>query len=294
MTRSAAGSSRSREQNDHATTVELSGRVAGGGDEVGRAVGRLDRREVGEQSEDATGAAQRRPPARRPTAECADRDPVLAREPDVAERRRGPLGEQRAWPAGPVAIDADASTSSVIGDVLLLDEQLHEELLEPGVDVPVELAKVVAEGVFAVVGELDRLAALDAPPATLEPAADRRAHQQQQPLELAEERLVEDGRVDLARTGRPGGSRPAEHRATAASARGRRGPGVEARSLGHDRRGYSTVGTATASRIARTTASLVMPSASPSKLRMIRWRSDGSATARMSSVETLKRPSSSA
>ena len=41
------------------------------------------------------------------------------------------------------------------------------------------------------------------------------------------------------------------------------------------------------------TASVVMPSASPSKLRMIRWRSAGRATARMSSVETLNRPSSS-
>ena len=121
-------------------------------------------------------------------------------------------------------------------DVLLLDEQLDEQPLEPRVDVPVELAQVVAEGVVAVVGELDRLAALDAPPSALEPAADRRAHQQQQSLELAQERLVEDRRVDLAgqedlpRAGRRhvGGRRRA-------GARGLRGPGVEARSLGHDR-----------------------------------------------------------
>ena len=59
------------------------------------------------------------------------------------------------------------------GDVLLLDEQLDEQLLESGVDVPVELAEVVAQGVVAVIGELDRLAALDAPAATLEAASDR-------------------------------------------------------------------------------------------------------------------------
>ena len=131
--------------------------------------------------------------------------------------------------------------SSVIGDVLLLDEELDEQPLEPGVDVPVELAQVVAEGVVAVVGELDRLAALDAPPAALEPAADGRAHQQQQALELAQERLVEDGRVDLARQERlaRAGRRPV--------ATGRRRPaawGVEpsiARSPRSSRR-YSTAG----------------------------------------------------
>ena len=65
-------------------------------------------------------------------------------------------------------------------------------------------------------------------------------------------------------------------RAPAGDGRGRRGLLLEAGALGHGReRAYSTVGTATASRIARTTASVVMPSASPSKLRMIRWRSGG-------------------
>ena len=186
------------------------------------------------------------------------------------------------------------------GDVLLLDEQLDEEPLESGVDVPVELAQVVAERVFAVIGELDRLATLDAPAAALEPAADRRAHDQQQPLELAQERLVEDGRVDLARQERarcpplPAKHRRApSHRPPQRPVRG--GLRVEARALGHrGRAAYSTVGTATASRIARTADSLVMPSASPSKLRMMRWRRAGRATARMSSVETLNRPSSRA
>jgi hypothetical protein len=53
----------------------------------------------------------------------------------------------------------------VDGDVLLLDEQLDEELLEAGVDVPVERAQVVADGVVAVVGELDGRPAWRAPDA---------------------------------------------------------------------------------------------------------------------------------
>ena len=57
---------------------------------------------------------------------------------------------------------------------------------------------------------------------------------------------------------------------------------------------YSTAGGVTASRIERTIASGVMPSASPSKLRITRCRRAGMATARMSSTETLKRPSSRA
>ena len=216
-------------QDHDAPAVELRGGVPGRGDEVGRAVGGLDRRQVGQQPEDAAGAAHRRPPPGRPAGQRADRDPVLAREPDVAERGRGALGEQqlRGLPGRHRRRGVEEERDR---DVLLLDEELDEQPLEPGVDVPVELAQVVAEGVVAVVGELDRLAALDAPPAALEAAADRRAHEQQQPLELAQEGLVEDGRVDLARqerlaragrrplagSGRPADRGRAVHRSLAA------------------------------------------------------------------------------
>ena len=170
--------------------------------------------------------------------------------------------------------------------VLFLDEQLDEQLLEAGVDVPVELAEVVAERVVAVVGELHRLAALHAPSAALEAAADRRSHQQQQALELAQERLVEDRRVDLRRQeDRAASPAPTAVGGEAPASRPGRSVMVAAtRRSGRRRRRGST----------RTAASVVMPSASPSKLRMIRWRSAGRATARMSSVETLNRPSSRA
>ena len=95
MTLSAAGSSRSEIRIDDAAAVELRAGVPGRGDEVGRAVGGLDRRQVGQQPEDAARAAHRRPAPGDPAGQRADRDPVLAGEPDVAERRRGPLGEQQ-------------------------------------------------------------------------------------------------------------------------------------------------------------------------------------------------------
>jgi hypothetical protein len=87
----------------------------------------------------------------------------------------------------------------VDGDVLLLDEQLDEQLLEPGVEVPIERTQVVAEAVVAIVGELHRLATLDAAPGALHAAVDGLAREQRQALELAQESLVEDRRVDRRR-----------------------------------------------------------------------------------------------
>ncbi len=82
------------------------------------------------------------------------------------------------------------------GHVLFLDEELDEELLETGVDVPVERAQVVAQRVVAIVGELDRDAALGAPADALHAASHGLARDEHQAFELAQERFVEDGRVD--------------------------------------------------------------------------------------------------
>ncbi len=191
---------------DHdAAPVELRAGMPGGGHDVGRSVGGLDRRQVGEQPEDASRAAHRRPSPGDPPGQGADRDPVLAGKPDVAERRRRPLREQQLGrvPGRHRRRGIDEQRDR---DVLFLDEELHEQPLETGVDVPVELAQVVAEGVVAIVREFDRLAALDAATPALEPATHRRAHQQQQALELAQEGLVEDRRVDLARQERLAGA----------------------------------------------------------------------------------------
>ena len=144
MIRSAAGIEQVGEQDDDALAVELCGGVTGRRDEVRRAVGGLDRRQVGQQPEHPPGAAHRGPPPGHPTGQGADGDPILAGEPDVPERSGRPLGEQQLGrPSGGHrrrGVDQQGDR-----DVLLLDEQLDEQAFEPGVDVPVELAQVVAQ-----------------------------------------------------------------------------------------------------------------------------------------------------
>ena len=141
------------EQDDDAPAVELGRGVPGRGRRGRSALGGLDGRQVGQQPEDA---AEPRSEARRRAVrrQRGDRDPILAREPDVAEGSRGSLGEQELRRASRRhrrrRVDEQRD-----GDVLLLDEELDEQPLEAGVDVPVELAQVVAERVVAVVGELD-------------------------------------------------------------------------------------------------------------------------------------------
>ena len=88
------------------------------------------------------------------------RDAVVRREADVGQRRGGALCEQQLVRRAALhrrrRIDQDVDV-----DVLFFDEQLDEQLLEPRIEVPVERTQVIAEGVVAVVGELDRLAPLD-------------------------------------------------------------------------------------------------------------------------------------
>ena len=47
--------------------------------------------------------------------------------------------------------------------VFFLLEPFQEQLVVPGVDVPVEVAEVIARGVLAVVGELNAAAELHGP-----------------------------------------------------------------------------------------------------------------------------------
>ena len=177
--------------------MDLGRSVAGRRDQVRRPIRRFDRREIGQQPEDPACPAHRGTLACDPPSQCADRDPVLTGQRDVAEGRRGALGEQElgrlAGRHGCRGVDEQGD-----GDVLLLHEELDEQSLQPRIDVPVELPKVVARRVVAVVGEFHGLTAFDTPATALEAAADRRAHQQEQAFELAQERLVEDRGIDLA------------------------------------------------------------------------------------------------
>ena len=162
-------------QEDHdAAAVELGRRVPGG-------------RERGPSGPSAASMADRSASSRNTRPEPRNAVRRRAIRPDSAvTRTRSSL----ASPMYPRAAAARLANRSFDGravrhrrrrvdqqadrHVLFLDEELDEQLLEPGVDVPVELAQVVAGRVVAIVGELDGLAALDAPPPALQAAADRR------------------------------------------------------------------------------------------------------------------------
>ena len=80
-------------------------------------------------------------------------------------------------------------------EVLLLEEQLEEQLVEPAVDVPVDVPQVVADGVVAVVGELDRRPPPLALALALHPADEDLPAHQLELFELVEELGVEQGAV---------------------------------------------------------------------------------------------------
>ena len=186
------------DQHQRSALCDLGRVVADGGGQVGRSGRRFDARQVGQHLEDAAGSAHRRKAPRDAALQHAQVDAVVGREPDVGECRRCPPAEEQL--VGRTAVHRRRRVEQdVDGDVLLLDEQLDEQPLEACVQVPVERAQVVAEGVVAVVRELDRLTALDAAPGALHAAVDGRAREQRQPLELTQECLIEDRRVDRRR-----------------------------------------------------------------------------------------------
>ena len=92
----------------------------------------------------------------------------------------------------PNAIDALRVDDEVDGEVLLFLVEAHEELLEALVDVPVEVAEVVAGLVVAVVGELDAAAALLRPPLGAQPPGEDAPADEREVLELALELVVEE------------------------------------------------------------------------------------------------------
>ncbi len=78
-------------------------------------------------------------------------------------------------------------------EVFFLHEEAEEETVETGVEVPVEEAKVVADDVVLVVGELDALAFLLAAPLALHAAQEDLARHQLQLLQPGEELRVQQG-----------------------------------------------------------------------------------------------------
>ncbi len=80
-------------------------------------------------------------------------------------------------------------------EVFLLHEEPDEQAVEPGVQVPVEEAQVVADDVVAVVGELDALPLALAAPLALHAAQENLARHQLELFEPGQELRVEQGKL---------------------------------------------------------------------------------------------------
>src|SRR5262249_10626664 len=127
------------------------------------------------------------------------------------------------------------------------------------VNVPVEVAEVVARGVLAVVGELDAAAELAGPPLRQDRAAEDASRDEREVFQLLEELGVEERHDESPRRAWTGGPRL---------------------------RDQASAGASTDSRASSMMSSAWIPSACPSKLRISRCRSAAGATARRSSRAT--------
>src|SRR5262249_29059619 len=76
--------------------------------------------------------------------------------------------------------------------VFLVDEELDVQPVQPTVDVPVDVAEVVAHAVGAIVAELDAVPTAQAAPLALHAAAKYAAREQRQALELRQKPRRED------------------------------------------------------------------------------------------------------
>ena len=92
--------------------------------------------------------------------------------------------------------------------VFLFHEQADEEPIEPGVQVPVEEAQIVADDVIAIVGELDALPLAFAAPLALHAAEEDLARDQLELFQAGQELRIEQGwRSDSDMKGQLRGSR---------------------------------------------------------------------------------------
>ncbi len=90
-------------------------------------------------------------------AEGVEHDAVVVHQPDERQRRRDLLAVVQLGRIAEVHRQARVEQRVEV-QVFLFEEELQEQLVEPAVDVPVDVPEVVADGVVAVVGELDRRA----------------------------------------------------------------------------------------------------------------------------------------
>ncbi len=121
-----------------------------------------------------------------PLAERLDPHAVGPHQADEAERRRQLLRvvelRRLAKVHRPAGVDEHVEVQ-----ILLFEEELHDQLVEPGVEIPIDRPQVVAGDVGAEIGELDALPLALAPPLALHPPAKHLAGHQLQSLELGQQ-----------------------------------------------------------------------------------------------------------
>ena len=156
--------------------------------------------------------ARRRPALGHSIAERAHADPLEIHEPHEAERggdaSRGIELGGRAEIHGRRGVD-----DQMKAQILLVDEELDVQPIEATVDVPVDVAEVVADAVRAIVAELDAVPPAQAPPLAFHAPAKDAAREQREALELRqklrrEERLARRRHASLCLIARraPGNS----------------------------------------------------------------------------------------
>src|SRR5262249_7823701 len=89
----------------------------------------------------------------------------------------------------------------VQAEILLVDEELDVQPIEPAEDIPVDVAEVVTDAVRPVIGELDTLSLARAAPLAFHSSPERPARRQRQPLQLGQKVWRERDGPDSRRHG---------------------------------------------------------------------------------------------
>src|SRR6516225_10217131 len=126
-----------------------------------RSARRADRGEEIDEAGDLVAPAGRRPALGDPFAEHADPDPLEVDQAHNAEGRGDP-DRTRELARRTEAHRRRRVDDQVQAEILLVDEQLDVQTVEAPVDVPVDVAEVVAYPVGAIVAELDAVPAPEA------------------------------------------------------------------------------------------------------------------------------------
>ena len=147
-----------------------------------------------EQRQDAGLAARQRKIGDDPVGKRDDGDAVEIGQRDVGQGRRHLPGQvelrRLAEAHAPRAVEQEVDVQ-----VFLFLKPLEQQVAVAGIDVPVEIAEVVARRVLAMVGELDPPAELHRPPLRQERAAKHPPRDQRQVFELLQEVGVEQRHV---------------------------------------------------------------------------------------------------